>query len=157
MQAITPFIWFNDQAEAAVNYYLSVFKNAKILQTVRYGEGGMGTPGTVMTIAFELNGQKFIALNGGPVFPLNPAISFVINCETQAEIDEYWDKLSAGGQVQQCGWLTDKFGVTWQVVPSILPHMLADEKSERTQRVTQALFKMVKLDIAKLKEAYDQA
>lgn len=155
MSNITPFLWFNGNAEAAVKFYRSVFKNSKILQVSRYGESAArasGRPkGSVMTIAFELNGQKFVALNGGPEFKFNEAISFVVNCRTQREIDHYWNKLSAGGHEIQCGWLKDKFGVTWQVVPEILPEMLAGEV--KAERVLQAVLKMKKLDIATLKKA----
>ena len=156
---ITPFLWFDTQAEEAVNFYVLLFKNSKIRSTTRYDEEGAkvsGRPkGSVMTVAFELDGQDFVALNGGPVFTFTEAISFVVNCETQAEVDHFWDGLSAGGQQVQCGWLKDRFGVSWQVVPTVLPEMLADRDPEKAKRVMAAMLKMIKLDIATLKKAYD--
>jgi predicted 3-demethylubiquinone-9 3-methyltransferase (glyoxalase superfamily) len=157
MQRITPFLWFDNQAEEAVKFYTSIFKNSKIGKTARYGEGGPGPKGSVMTIEFELDGQKFVALNGGPIFKFTEAISFVVNCETQAEIDEYWNKLSADGQEVQCGWLKDKYGLSWQVVPSILGQLVQEKDPAKSQRVMAALMKMVKLDIAALKRAAEQA
>jgi predicted 3-demethylubiquinone-9 3-methyltransferase (glyoxalase superfamily) len=155
MQKITPFLWFNGNAEAAVKFYRSVFKDSKILQTTRYSESSAnaaGQPkGAVMTIAFELNGVKFMGLNGGPEFKFNEAISFMVNCRTQREIDHYWKKLSAGGKEIQCGWLKDKFGVAWQIVPAILPELMSDKI--KTERVMQEVIKMKKLDIATLKRA----
>ena len=155
MQKISPFLWFNNQAEEAMNFYVSIFKNSKILNVSRYGDAGPGPKGTVMVANFELAGQRFMALNGGPVFSFTPAISLYVDCETQAEIDEYWDKLSAGGSAQQCGWLTDKFGVSWQVVPSVLGKLMSDPDPEKSKRVVQAMMKMVKLDIAALQRAAD--
>ncbi len=161
MQKITPFLWFNNQAEPAANYYVSIFKNSKILSVQRYGEAGAqasGQPlGTVMTVAFVLDGQEFVALNGGPTFKISPAISFVVNCETQAEIDDMWEKLTAGGQEVQCGWLTDKFGVSWQVVPTALERLLSGPDPAKSERATQALMQMRKIDIAALQRAYDAA
>lgn len=161
MQKITPFLWFDGTAEEAANFYVSVFKNSKITAVTRYGEEGAkvsGIPaGTVMTVAMQLDGQEFIALNGGPVFKLTEAISFVINCDTQDEVDHFWEKLSAGGKKSRCGWLTDKFGVTWQVVPTILPQLLHDQNSGKTKRVMQALLQMDKLDVSRLKQAFEQA
>jgi len=156
MQKITPFLWFDDQAEQAVKFYTSIFKNSKIGTITRYGEQGPGQPGTVMSATFFLEGQEFMALNGGPEFSFTPAISFFVHCETQEEIDDLWEKLSDGGQVQQCGWLTDKFGVTWQIVPSILGHLLNDPDPQKSSSVTRAMLQMVKLDIGLLKQAYEQ-
>lgn len=157
MQKITPFLWFDTQAEEAVNFYVSVFKNARIGAVSRYGEGGPSPAGSVMVVPFEIEGQEFLALNGGPTFTFSPAISFVVNCETQDEVDWYWDKLSAGGQVQQCGWLTDKFGITWQIVPTILGTLMGDPDPVKSNQVMQAMLQMIKLDIAGLQRAYDQA
>ncbi len=154
MQKITPFLWFNNNAEDAVNFYTSIFKNSKVGTVTRYGDAGPGPKGSVMTASFQIEGQEFVALNGGPVYQFTPAISFVVNCETQAEVDYYWDKLSAGGREVQCGWVTDKFGVSWQVVPTALFRLLADKDPARTRRVTEAMFKMVKLDIAELERAH---
>lgn len=156
MQKITPFLWFNDQAEQAVNLYISIFKNSKIVSISRYGEGSRGQAGTVMTVDFQLEGQDFIALNGGPYYTLSPAISFFVNCETQEEVDLLWEKLSEGGEVHQCGWLTDRYSVTWQIVPTILGKWMNDPDAEKAQRVTQAMMQMVKLDIALLRQAYEQ-
>jgi len=157
-QKITPFLWFGHQAEAAVKFYTSIFKPSKILRVTRYGEAdakASGRPmGSVMTIQFELAGQRFMALNGGPQFKFNEAVSFVVNCRTQAEVDRFWRKLSAGGKVIACGWLKDKYGVCWQIVPEILGELLCDRDSEKSQRVMQALLRMKKLDIKKLKQAY---
>ena len=157
MQKITPFLWFNDNAESAVKFYTSIFKNSKITKTTRYnkaGEKAAGRPaGSVMTVEFQIEGQKFTALNGGPEFKFTEAVSFVVNCKTQAEVDYYWKKLSVGGKKIQCGWLTDKFGLSWQIVPTILGELYADENSAKTQRVMEAMLTMVKLDIKKLKQA----
>src|SRR6266581_4436293 len=157
MQKITPFLWFDDKAEEAVSFYTSIFKNSKIVKIARYGDAGAqvsGRPkGTVMTVAFQLEGQQFVALNGGPQFKFTEAISFVVNCETQEEVDYYWEKLSAGGKEVQCGWLKDKFGLSWQIVPTVLGELLSDKDAAKAQRVMQAMLKMVKLDIKKLKQA----
>lgn len=155
MQKITPFLWFDKQAEPAARFYTSVFKHAKILDIARYGEGSPGKPGSVMTVKFRLLGQEFVALNGGPAFQLTPAISFVVNCQTQKEIDYYWRKLSAGGKKVQCGWLEDKYGVSWQIVPTVLPRLLTGRDPARAARVMQALMKMIKLDIKTLRQAAD--
>jgi predicted 3-demethylubiquinone-9 3-methyltransferase (glyoxalase superfamily) len=160
IQKITPCLWFDDQAEAAVAFYTAIFSNSKIVNVARYGEAGHGIhgkpAGTVMTVAFELDGQAFTALNGGPMFKFNEAISFQINCETQEEVDYYWEKLSEGGdkKAQQCGWLKDKYGVSWQVVPSVLLEMINDPDSVKSQRAMAAMLQMKKLDIDKLKRAY---
>jgi predicted 3-demethylubiquinone-9 3-methyltransferase (glyoxalase superfamily) len=154
-QKITPFLWFDNNAEEAVNFYTSIFKDSRISQTTRYGDAGPGPKGQVMTMAFELNGQEFVALNGGPQFKFTEAISFVVKCEDQEEIDYFWNKLLEGGQAQQCGWLKDKFGLSWQIVPAQLSEFLKGGDAERTGRVMQAIMQMVKLDIAKLKEAYN--
>ena len=153
MQKITPFLWFDDNAEEAVQFYTSIFKDSKILETSRYGDAGPGPKGTVMTMKFELNGQAFIALNGGPHFKFTEAISFVVNCETQKEIDEYWAKLTAGGKEVQCGWLRDKYGLSWQIVPTVLGQLMQDKDPEKVRSVTQAFMKMVKMDIEALKRA----
>jgi predicted 3-demethylubiquinone-9 3-methyltransferase (glyoxalase superfamily) len=151
MKKITPFLWFDSQAEEAANFYTSTFKNSKIVKSSRYGDAGPGPKGSVMTIQFEINGQEFIALNGGPQFKFNESISFVVNCENQQEIDEYWETLSAGGQEVQCGWLKDKYGLSWQIVPTILGELMSD--AAKSQRVMQALLQMKKLDIKTLQEA----
>ena len=156
MQKITPFMWFNNQAEEAANFYTSIFKNSKLVSMTRYGADSPGQEGTVMTVTFQLAGQEFMALNGGPMFAFSPALSFFVTCETQAEVDEYWGKLTEGGEIEQCGWLKDKYGVSWQIVPAILGEMLQDKDPERSHRVMQAMLKMVKLDIAALKAAYEQ-
>jgi predicted 3-demethylubiquinone-9 3-methyltransferase (glyoxalase superfamily) len=157
MQKITPFLWFNDQAEEAVKFYVSIFKNSRILETVRYNDSGAavsGRPrGSVMTISFELEGQKFVALNGGPIYKFTPAISFVVDCKTQKEVDRYWDKLSKGGGKGRCAWLTDKFGVSWQIVPRVLIELLQHNDPEKSKRVMQTMLKMRKIDIAGLKRA----
>jgi predicted 3-demethylubiquinone-9 3-methyltransferase (glyoxalase superfamily) len=155
MQKITTFLTFNNQAEDAVKFYTSIFKNSKIVSTTRYGEAGPGPKGSLMSATFELNGQEFYALNGGPSFTFSLGISLFAGCETQAEIDELWEKLSEGGSKQPCGWLQDKFGVSWQVVPTILGKLLGDKDAEKSKRVMQAMLKMGKLDIATLKKAYE--
>jgi predicted 3-demethylubiquinone-9 3-methyltransferase (glyoxalase superfamily) len=158
MQKITPFLWFDNQAEEAVKFYTSIFKKSKIVKMARYGEAGEKVKGrpknSVMTIEFELEEQRFVALNGGPHFKFTEAISFVVNCKTQAEVDGYCKKLAAPGREMQCGWLKDKYGVSWQIVPTVLSELLCDKDSEKAQRVMQALLRMKKLDIKKLKEAY---
>jgi len=156
MQKITPFLWFNGQAEEAMHFYTSIFKNSKIGTVTRYGEAGPGAKGTVMSATFQLDGQEFMALNGGPEFTFSPAISFFVSCETQEEVDELWEKLSAGGGEGRCGWLKDKFGVSWQIIPSALGQMMQDKDPERSKRVMTALRQMDKLDIRVLKQAYDQ-
>jgi predicted 3-demethylubiquinone-9 3-methyltransferase (glyoxalase superfamily) len=160
MQKITPFLWFNDNAEEAVKFYTSIFKKSKIGKIARYDEAGekvAGRPaGSVMTIEFEIEGQDFIALNGGPHFKFNEAVSFVVSCKTQTEVDYYWNKLSAGGKEVQCGWLKDKFGLSWQIVPTVLGELLSDKDAAKSQRVMTAMLKMVKLDIKKLKDAAKQ-
>ena len=156
MQKITPFLWFDNQAEEAMNFYVSIFKNSKVLSVNRYGEGAPAPKGTVMTANFQLDGQEFTALNGGPAFQFTPAISFVVHCETQEEVDEYWAKLSVGGKQNQCAWLEDKFGVSWQIVPNALIELLSDPDPVKAGRVMQAMMQMTKIDIAGLKRAYDQ-
>jgi predicted 3-demethylubiquinone-9 3-methyltransferase (glyoxalase superfamily) len=154
MQKITPFLWFNDNAEEAVKYYLSIFKDSKILKVTRYGDSGPGLKGSVMTIEFQLNGQTFIALNGGPQYKFNESVSFMVHCKTQAEVDRYWKKLtSGGGQEVACGWLKDKFGLCWQITPTVLLELISSKDAAKSQRVMQAMMNMVKLDIKKLKEA----
>jgi len=153
-QKITPFLWFDNQAEEAMNFYVSIFKNSRVLGVTRYGKTGPGPEGSVMTAAFELDGQKFTALNGGPQFKFNESVSFVVNCETQKEIDYFWEKLSSeGGQESQCGWLKDKFGLSWQVVPVVLPELIQNADPAKSERVMQAIMQMKKLDLAKLKQA----
>lgn len=153
MPKITPFLWFDHQAEEAVAFYTSIFKNSKIGSISRYGDAGPRPAGSVMVVEFELDGQKFAALNGGPEYRFNPAISFYVSCESQSEVDYYWEKLTEGGTEVQCGWLTDKYGISWQIVPTILGQLLSDPDPEKVARVTQAMLKMVKLDIAELKRA----
>ena len=159
-QKITPFLWFDDDAEEAVKFYVSIFKNSKIGRMTRYGEEGAkvsGRPeGTVMTIAFQLEGQTFAALNGGPHFKFTEAISLVVNCKTQKEVDELWEKLSEGGEEGQCGWLKDKYGLSWQIVPTVLSKMLQDKDPKKSERVMQALIQMRKFDIKRLKQAYER-
>ncbi len=159
-QKITPFLWFDDNAEEAVKFYVSIFKNSKIGRMTRYGEEGAkvsGRPkGTVMTIAFQLEGQAFAALNGGPHFKFTEAISLVVNCKTQKEVDELWEKLSEGGEEGQCGWLKDKYGLSWQIVPTVLSKMLQDKDPKKSERVMQALIQMRKFDIKRLKQAYER-
>ncbi len=156
-QKITPFFWYDNQAEEAMNFYVSIFKNSRVLGITRYGKSGPGPEGSVLTAAFELEGQKFTALNGGPRFKFNESVSFVVNCETQEEIDYFWEKLSSdGGQESQCGWLKDKFGLSWQVVPTILPELITSKDPKKSERVMQAIMQMKKLDLAKLKQAAEQ-
>jgi len=153
MPKITPFLWFDNQAEAAANFYVSVFRNSKLTAVSRYGEAGPGPAGGVMVIAFELDGQPFTALNGGPLFTFSEAISFQVDCADQAEVDYFWDALSAGGQTSQCGWLKDRYGLSWQVVPAALPAILANPNPDKARRATEAMLKMTKLDIAALEAA----
>ncbi|SRR6266852_4719762 len=155
MKKITPFLWFDNNAEEAMKFYTSIFKNSKIGRVTRYGEAGPGPKGTVMTATFELDGQEFMVLNAGPTFKFTEAISFFVNCETQQEVDDFWKKLSAGGQEGQCGWLKDKFGLSWQIVPSALGTMLNDADPAKSQRVMKAMLQMKKIDIAALKRAYE--
>ena len=157
MQKITPFLWFDDKAEEAMNFYVSIFKNSKIVSVTRYGEAGPGPKGTAMTATFQLDGQEFAALNGGPLFKFTEAISFVVNCKTQEEVNEFWEKLSEGGEKSRCGWLKDKYGLSWQIVPTVLEEMLQDNDAGRSQRVMRAMLQMDKIDIAGLKRAYEQA
>jgi predicted 3-demethylubiquinone-9 3-methyltransferase (glyoxalase superfamily) len=158
MQKISPFLWFDGNAEEAVNLYTSLFPNSKINSVVRNPKGAPGPEGAVLTIGFELFGQKFAALNGGPNFKFNEAVSFVVNCESQEEVDKYWDALLAdGGVTQACGWLKDKFGLSWQITPTILPQMLASKDAKKAESVMQAMMKMIKLDIATLQQAYNNA
>jgi predicted 3-demethylubiquinone-9 3-methyltransferase (glyoxalase superfamily) len=156
MQSITPFLWFNGNAEDAMNFYLSVFKDSRVISVSRIGEGGPGGKGSVMSANFELNGQRFIALNGGPQYSFTPAISLFVNCESQQEIDTLWDRLSDGGEPGRCGWLTDRFGLSWQVVPTILGTLIGDKDRAKAGRALQAMLKMNKLDIAELQQAFDQ-
>ena len=156
MQKITPFLWFDGRAEEAMHFYVSIFKNSKAGSITRYGNAGPGPKGTVMVATFQLDGQEFIALNGGPQFTFSPAISFVVNCETQEEVDAFWEKLSEGGEKLQCGWLRDKYGVSWQIVPTVLGEMMQDKDAERSQRVMKAMLQMNKIDIGRLKQAYER-
>jgi predicted 3-demethylubiquinone-9 3-methyltransferase (glyoxalase superfamily) len=156
MQKIAPFLWFNDQAEEAVRFYVSIFKNSTVGSISRYGDAGPGPKGTVMVAQFQLEGQEFLALNGGPKFSFSPAISFVVNCQSQEEVDYYWEKLSEGGEKVQCGWLKDKYGLSWQVVPTALSELLHDRDAAKSQRVMKALLQMTKIDIAGLRRAYEQ-
>jgi predicted 3-demethylubiquinone-9 3-methyltransferase (glyoxalase superfamily) len=156
MQKITPFLWFDGKAEEAMNFYVAIFKNSKVGQVSRYGDAGPGPKGSVMSATFQLEGQDFMALNGGPMFAFTPAISFFVSCETQQEVDDLWNKLCEGGEPNRCGWLRDKFGVSWQIIPNSLGKMLGDKDPEKSKRVMQAMLQMAKIDIAKLKEAYEQ-
>ncbi len=154
MQKIVPFLWFNDNAEDATNYYTTIFKNSKISNIKYYGKTGPGVEGSVMSVTFQIDGQNFIAFNGGPQFTFTPAISFFVNCETQTELDEYWDKLAEEGEELGPGWVKDKYGLSWQIVPTILDEMLNDPVLEKSARVMNTMQKMMKLDIKKLKQAY---
>ena len=154
-QKITPFLWFDSSAEEAANLYVSVFKNSKVTGVSRYGEAGPGPKGSAMSVTFQLDGQEFMARNGGPLFKFTEAISFFVNCETQDEIDRLWSKLGDGGEPGQCGWLRDKFGLSWQIVPNVLGELMGDPDPEKSRRVTQAMLKMGKLDIAGLRRTYD--
>jgi len=156
MQKITPFLWFDDKAEEAMNFYVSIFKNSKRGRISRYGEAGPGPKGTVMVATFQLEGQEFIALNGGPHFKFTEAISLVVNCETQEEVDGFWEKLSEGGSRGQCGWLKDKYGLSWQIVPTALGELMSDPDPEKSKRVMQSMLQMKKLDIKGLRQAYQQ-
>jgi predicted 3-demethylubiquinone-9 3-methyltransferase (glyoxalase superfamily) len=156
MQKITPNLWFDTQAEEAARFYTSIFKESKVVSVSHYGEAGPRPAGTVMTVNFELEGQEFTALNGGPEFKFNEAISLLVNCETQEEVDEFWEKLSEGGEKGPCGWLKDKYGVSWQIVPTVLEEMLQDEDAEKANRVMKAMLQMSKIDIAGLEKAYGQ-
>ena len=156
VQKITPFLWFDRQAEEAARFYTSIFESAKIVSLTRYGEAGPGPRGSVMTVAFQLDGQEFVALNGGPQFKFTEATSFVVNCDTQEEVDRFWEKLSEGGQEVQCGWLKDRYGLSWQIVPVVLSQMLQDKDPQKSQRVMKALLQMKKIDIGRLKKAYEQ-
>jgi predicted 3-demethylubiquinone-9 3-methyltransferase (glyoxalase superfamily) len=156
MQKITPFLWFDGKAEEAANFYVSIFKNSKIVSITRYGEAGPASKGSVMSATFQLDGQDFIALNGGPMFTFSPAISFFVNCESQEEVDKLWQKLSEGGEKQRCGWLKDKYGVSWQIIPTVLGQMLQDKDGEKSKRVMNAMLQMDKLDIKTLKQAYER-
>ncbi|MDP9367495.1 MAG: VOC family protein [Chloroflexota bacterium] len=155
-QKITPFLWFDSNAEEAMNFYVSVFKNAEVLSVSRYGEAGPGPEGSVMVANVRLDGQEFLALNGGPQFTFTEAVSFLIDCQSQEEVDYFWDQLSEGGEAGPCGWLKDRFGLSWQVVPSVLGEMLQDKDREKANRVMQAMLQMSKLDIATLTQAYEQ-
>jgi predicted 3-demethylubiquinone-9 3-methyltransferase (glyoxalase superfamily) len=156
MQKISTFLWFDNQAEEAANFYVSIFKNSKVLGMTHYGDAGPRPKGSVLVVSFQLEGQNFLALNGGPHFKFTEAISLVVNCETQQEVDEMWKKLSAGGEESRCGWLKDKYGLSWQVVPTVLNEMLQDKDPAKANRVMQAIMQMDKLDIKLLKQAYDQ-
>lgn len=156
MQRITPFLWFDDKAEEAMNFYTSIFEDSQIVSVTQYGEAGPAAKGTVMSATFRLNGQEFIALNGGPRFTFTEAISLFVTCETQQEVDELWEKLSEGGETQQCGWLKDKYGLSWQIVPTVLGEMLKDADAEKSRRVMEAMLQMDKLDVQTLRQAYEQ-
>jgi len=156
MQKITPFLWFDGKAEEAMHFYVSIFKNSKVVSVTRYGDAGPGPKGTVMSAIFQLEGQEFFALNGGPQFSFTPAISFFVNCRTQEEVDELWEKLSEGGEKNRCGWLRDKYGVSWQIIPSVLSELLQDKDAEKSQKVMKAMLQMGKIDIKTLKQAYGQ-
>jgi predicted 3-demethylubiquinone-9 3-methyltransferase (glyoxalase superfamily) len=154
--AITPFLWFDSRAEEAARFYVSVFPNSRIVNISRYGDAGPGPKGSVMTVAFELDGHRFTALNGGPQFTFTEAVSFSVPCGTQAEVDEYWEKLSEGGEEGPCGWLKDRFGLSWQITPTVLGQLLADPDPEKSRRVMRAMLRMKKIEIAGLREAYEQ-
>jgi predicted 3-demethylubiquinone-9 3-methyltransferase (glyoxalase superfamily) len=156
MQKITPFLWFDGKAEEAMNFYVSIFKNSKVVSVTRYGDAGPGPKGSVMSATFQLEGQQFYALNGGPQFTFTPAISMFVNCETQKEVDKLWNKLSDGGRKDRCGWLQDRYGLSWQIIPTALGKMLQDKDHRKADRVMQAMLQMDKIDIKRLKQAYDQ-
>jgi len=153
MKGITPFLWFNNQAEEAVNFYVSIFKGSEVVSVARYGDAGPGPKGTVMTMAFRLDGRDYVALNGGPQFTFTPAVSFVVNCESQDEVDYYWERLGAGGRYDRCGWLQDKFGLSWQIVPTSLSRLLQAKDPQQAQRVMGAMLQMQKIEIAALERA----
>jgi predicted 3-demethylubiquinone-9 3-methyltransferase (glyoxalase superfamily) len=155
VQKITPNLWFDTEAEEAANFYISIFKDSEVVNVMHFGDAGPRPAGMVMTVTFRLQGQEFTALNGGPDFKFNEAISFLVNCASQDEVDEYWERLSEGGEEGPCGWLKDKFGVSWQIVPTVLDEMLQDKDSERANRVMKAMLQMKKIDIAGLQEAYN--
>jgi predicted 3-demethylubiquinone-9 3-methyltransferase (glyoxalase superfamily) len=157
MQKITPFLWFDGNAEEAANFYISIFKNSKMGKISRYGDAGPGPKGSAMSVTFQIEGQEFYALNGGPQFKFTPAISFFVNCETQQEVDELWEKLSAGGRTDRCGWLQDKFGLSWQIIPTVLGQLLGDKDPQRAKRAMQAMLQMTKIDIEKLQQAAGEA
>lgn len=154
MQTITPFLWFDNNAEEAMNYYVSIFPNSRILSASRYGDAGPGPKGTLMVGSFQLDGRNFMVINGGPAHKLTEAISLLVNCDTQKEVDDLWEKLSAGGEEGRCGWLKDRFGLSWQIVPSIVGELMQDPDPAKSQRVMQAILQMNKLDIGLLKQAY---
>jgi predicted 3-demethylubiquinone-9 3-methyltransferase (glyoxalase superfamily) len=156
MPKITPYLWFDNNAEEAIQFYSSIFKNSKTVNVTRYGEGGPLSKGTLMSATFEVEGQQFMALNGGPHFKFNEAISFFVKCETQEEVDELWEKLSEGGEEGRCGWLKDKYGLSWQIIPSILGKLMQDEDAGKAKKVMEAMFKMDKIDIKALKQAYEK-
>lgn len=153
MQKITTFLWFNDKAEEAMNHYLSIFRNSKALNVMRNGDAGPGSKGSVMSATFELEGQQFIAFNGGPHYTLTPAVSIFVNCDSQEEVDDLWNKLSEGGKEVQCGWLVDKYGLSWQIIPSVLGELLGGNDPQKSKKAMQAMMKMKKIDIAALREA----
>ena len=155
MQKITPFLWFDGNAEEAANFYISIFKNSKMGKISRYGDAGPGPKGSVMSVTFQIEGQEFFALNGGPQFKFTPAISFFVNCETQQEVDVLWERLSAGGRTDRCGWLQDKFGVSWQIIPTVLGQLLGDKDPQRANRAMQAMLQMTKIDGKALQQAAD--
>jgi len=155
VQKIVTFLWFDNQAEEAANFYVSLFKNSKIGAVRRYGDAGPGPKGTVMTVSFQLDGQEFYALNGGPHFQFTPAISLFVNCDTQEEVDDLWDKLSEGGRKDRCGWVTDKYGLTWQIIPTALGRLMGDPDPQKAARVMNAMLQMSKIDILQLQRAYD--
>ena len=157
IQRIMPFLWFDHQAEEAAGFYVAIFPNSKIGKVARYSDVGPGPAGSVMTVEFQLDGQSFVALNGGPIFKFTEAVSFVVNCQTQEEVDHYWARLAEGGAEVQCGWLKDKFGLSWQIVPTVLPQLLSGSDPARSKRVVQALMGMKKLDVRELQRAYDNA
>jgi predicted 3-demethylubiquinone-9 3-methyltransferase (glyoxalase superfamily) len=157
MQKIKPFLWFDGNAEEAANFYISIFKNSKMGKISRYGDAGPGPKGSAMSVTFQIEGQEFFALNGGPQFKFTPAISFFVNCETQQEVDELWEKLSAGGRTDRCGWLQDKFGLSWQIIPTVLGQLLGDKDPQRAKRAMQAMLQMTKIDIEKLQRAAAEA